>query len=199
MNYDVYDMHYVLGLGNPEDKYVGTRHNVGRDFLYDFHDGNWQFDKHAKAWRVKSTLAGKEIEWLLPDTYMNNSGDTARFLVEKLAAKPEDIIVVYDDIDLPIGDLRVSAGRGDGGHNGIKSIIKGLGSKDFVRVRIGIAPKSFWTGKTVRPTGQKMSSHVLKKFTKGEQNQLKAVVDKLNETLRLIVERGAAEAMNKVN
>lgn len=199
MTYDVGDMYCILGLGNPEDKYVNTRHNIGRDFLYDFHKGDWQLDKQAQALRAKSTLGGVPVEWLLPETFMNKSGDTVWFLNQKLQVSPAEIIVVYDDIDLPLGELKVSVGRGDGGHNGIKSIIKALGSKDFIRLRVGIAPRSFWTGKTVRPTGQKMSRHVLSKFTKGERNQLATVAEKLNQALSLIVTEGVEKAMNKVN
>lgn len=192
-------MFYILGLGNPEEKYDNTRHNVGRDFVRDLAGVEFQKSKHANALYAWGTVAGEEVEWLLPETYMNKSGDTARYVAEKHGAKPADFIVLYDDVDLAIGEMKVSVGRGDGGHNGIKSLIQALKSKDFVRIRIGVAPKSFWTGKARRPEAAALSRHVLGKFTSGEQKKLAVVRDEVEKALEMIVGEGTQKAMNRFN
>ncbi len=150
-------MFYIVGLGNPGDKYKQTRHNVGRMMVEALkEDGSfsdWTKSKHANALYAHGEVGGGPAELILPETFMNKSGETVRYVVEKHEAKPEDFIVVHDDIDLPFGELKTGVGRGAGGNNGVESIIKHLGSKDFVRVRVGIAPRSFWTGEVKRPQG----------------------------------------------
>lgn len=193
-------MFYILGLGNPESKYDGTRHNVGRDFVRVLAgESGWDTSKHANAQYVWGTVAETDVEWLLPETYMNKSGDTARYVAEKHGATPQQFVVLYDDVDLAIGELKVSVGKGDGGHNGIKSIIGALKSKDFVRIRVGVAPKSFWTGKARRPEAAALSRHVLGKFSSGEQKKLADVRDKVEQVLETVVKDGVEIAMNQFN
>ncbi|MCA9363913.1 aminoacyl-tRNA hydrolase, partial [Candidatus Kaiserbacteria bacterium] len=170
-------MWYVIGLGNPGDKYAGTRHNIGRDTLLVLRDegsfGAWEFHKYAMAQSAKGELGGETVELVLPETFMNKSGDTVRYLVEKEGARAGQCVVVYDDVDLPFGEVKVSVGRGAGGHNGVQSIIDALGSREFVRVRIGIAGKSFWTGKVRRPkAGAPLTRHVLGMFSSSEREKL---------------------------
>ncbi len=146
-------MHYIVGLGNPGEKYKNTRHNIGWTVLDYFieNEGLPGLVDSAKYAGSMSTgvVNGQEVTILYPNTFMNKSGSAVRKLVPKEEA--EKLVVVYDDVDLPVGDIKVSVGRGAGGHNGVASIIESLGSKDFVRVRVGIAPVSFWTGKAGRP------------------------------------------------
>ncbi len=150
-------MFYIVGLGNPGEKYENTRHNVGKHFLKCFaerhHFGAWEKDKGANALYTRGSVSEALIELLMPETYMNNSGDSVRYLKNKHDVTPEELILVYDDIDLPLGTFKISKGKGDGGHNGVSSVIKAFGSKDFVRIRIGIAGTSLWTGKPKRPNG----------------------------------------------
>lgn len=193
-------MYYIVGLGNPGDKYKQTRHNVGRMSLeWLVSQGDWEKSKHANALYSRGELSGEAIEFLLPETFMNKSGDTVRYVVTKHNATPEQFIAVHDDIDLPFGEIKVSVGKGAGGNNGVDSIIEALKSKDFVRVRIGIAPTSFWTGKVKRPAGHQLSSFVLKPFTSGELKKLEDVYPQVKEVLTCIVTEGVTKAMNRFN
>jgi len=141
---------------------------------------------------------GTEIKILYPDTFMNNSGSAVVKCVPSSDIKK--LVVVHDDIDLPFGDIKVVQGRGGGGNNGVTSIIQKLGSKDFVRIRVGIAPKSFWTGKTKRPAGGgPLERFVLKSFSRTEQKELDFVYEKVKEALEILMSDGAEAAMNTCN
>lgn len=196
-------MIYIIGLGNPGEKYASTRHNVGRLVLEWIAEregyGAWGSDKHANARTVRGSVAGNPVEFFEPETYMNKSGDTVKYLKDKHGATPGDVVVVYDDVELPLGELKISVGKGAGGHNGITSIINALGSKDFVRIRVGISPKSFWTGKTKRPTGDRMSKYVLGRFSNGELEKVSEVSERAYGALQLILTDGTTAAMNKYN
>src|SRR5690606_4374873 len=137
-------MYYIVGLGNPGKEYEHTRHNVGFFLLEifaqeaglpSFHESNAQ-----SGYVSQGVFEGEEVTLLMPTTFMNASGSAVAKLVP--AGSSDKLVVVYDDIDLPVGELRVSFGRGDGGHNGVKSIIEKLGTKDFVRIRIGVGKRS---------------------------------------------------------
>jgi PTH1 family peptidyl-tRNA hydrolase len=196
-------MYYLIGLGNPGQQYEHTRHNVGQLAVRAIADSqgaaSWTPDKVAHALVTDLVMADTPIRALLPQTYMNQSGQTARYLKEKHGATPAEIIVVYDDVDLPLGEMKVSVGRGDGGHNGVKSVMSALGSKDFVRLRIGVSRTSFWTGKTVRPQGAALSRHVLARFSTSEIKKLETVYPKVEQALTLIVRDGVEKAMNVCN
>jgi len=193
-------MKYIVGLGNPGTEYSNTRHNVGwvaLDYLIDTVGLPSHFASSKYAGRVSEGMLGaKEVTFLYPDTFMNKSGSAVQKLVPK--GQSEDLIVVYDDVDIPVGEIKVSFGRGDGGHNGIKSIVSSLGTKDFARVRIGIAPKSFF-GKTKRPKGDRLPKHVLGDFKKREQNDLEEGLQKAKEAIELIVQGGVEVAMGRYN
>lgn len=150
-------MKCIIGLGNPGIKYKDTRHNVGFmviDELLDRH--NWKLDK--EKYRGSYTVEhynGEKMMLVKPQTYMNLSGECIRPLMEYYNLAPEDIVVIYDDLDLPTGKIRLRQKGGHGGHNGIRSTIDQLGTKDFPRMRIGIG----------RPTGQmKVPDYVLGTF-----------------------------------
>ncbi|MEM9336558.1 MAG: aminoacyl-tRNA hydrolase [Patescibacteria group bacterium] len=195
-------MFYIVGLGNPGDKYANTRHNVG-----------WQaLDLALQAWNLPSLIEEKSssgrttegkvgeeyVQVLYPDTYMNNSGSAVIKMVPK--GEVSKLIVVHDDIDLPLGQVKVGKGRGAGGNNGIKSIIEKLGSKDFVRIRIGIAPKSFWTGEQQRPAGGgALERFVLKPFGMLERGKLPEVYETARLAIEEVLKNGPEAAMNKYN
>ncbi len=195
-------MHYLVGLGNPDDEHKKNRHNVGfmaLDFIIKTlnlptpANSSVYFGKY-----IKTQIDNEEISILYPDTYMNHSGKSVRSLV------PSDdissLIVLYDDIALPIGEIRISYDRGDGGHNGIKSIISSLNSREFIRVRIGVAQTAFWTGKIKQLTGEALPKFVLSNFSVSEQDKLnKEVFPKVLESIRLIMDEGYAKAMNQFN
>jgi PTH1 family peptidyl-tRNA hydrolase len=195
-------MFYIVALGNPGEKYARTRHNVG-----------WMaIDVALQAWNLPSLIAeskysgrttmgglkNQPIRVLYPDTYMNNSGTAVKKFVA--THDVENLIVVHDDIDLPFGEVRVNYGRGAGGNNGVDSIIKKLGTKNFVRVRIGIAPTSIWTGRVKRPRGGgPLERYVLKEFSKKEQQQLPKVLETVRDVIETVLESGVEVAMNQYN
>ena len=195
-------MRYVIGLGNPGSRYEGTRHNVGQLALAwlveQIQAPAFTSDKLVRARTTTIQLGEETATLLLPQTFMNRSGETVGYL-KKQGMQPDQLVVVYDDVDLPVGELKVSYSRGDGGHNGLASIISAFGSKDFPRVRIGVARTNFWTGKTVRPGGAALPGHVLSRFTSGEQKKLMLVYPKVERALTLIVNDGVERAMNEVN
>lgn len=193
-------MYYLVGLGNPGEKYTDTRHNVGWLAL-DYCRHAWQLpeliESRTDSGRITAgVVCEAAVKVLYPDTFMNNSGSAVRKLVPKSETK--QLIVVHDDIDLPFGQIKLVQGRGGGGNNGVNSIIEKLGTKDFIRVRIGIAPTSFWTGKTKRPAGGgPLERFVLKPFGKAEQKELDFVYEKVKEAIEIIMKDGLETAINK--
>lgn len=192
-------MHYIVGLGNPGKEYENTRHNVGwmvLDYLVTLGLPT-PVSSSKYAGRIsEGILAGQEVTLLYPDTFMNKSGSAVKKLVPK--EQEGSLVVVYDDVDIPVGEIKVSFGRGDGGHNGITSIINALGTKEFTRVRVGIAPKSFF-GKIKRPKGARLPKHVLGDFKKREQKELEVALEKAKMAIETIVQEGVEKAMNSHN
>jgi PTH1 family peptidyl-tRNA hydrolase len=198
-------MHYIVGLGNPGEKYANTRHNMGwviLDHLRSLVDfPALKEDKKFSGRTTEGRIAGEMVTVLYPDTFMNSSGAAVRKLVPHDAIK--HLVVLYDDIDLPLGEVRVSYGRGSGGHNGLTSIIEKLGSKDFVRVRIGIGKTGFWPwekGVAKRPAGgSALERYVLGNFTKKELDVIDKVSVQILEVVATIVSKGHVAAMNLFN
>jgi PTH1 family peptidyl-tRNA hydrolase len=195
-------MFYIVGLGNHGEKYQNTRHNVGWlvcDYVREQAKLPELIGDKAMSGRVtEGVIVGTPVRLLYPDTYMNNSGSAAVKFVPK--AEIGNLIVIHDDIDLPLGEIKLGKGRGDGGNNGIKSLIEKLGTKDFIRIRIGIAPRSFWTGEVKRPKGGgPLERFVLKPFTTKEEAQLKEVKECAYGALQEILLHGLEIAMNKFN
>ena len=195
-------MFYIVALGNPGDKYTNTRHNVGwlaTDYFLQKNSLPSLVGSKALSGRMtEGVVGGKEVIVLFPDTFMNNSGSAVVKLVP--VKEVESLVVIHDDIDLPLGEVKVGKGRGAGGHNGVNSIIKKLDSRDFVRVRIGVAPKSIWTGKTKRPAGGgPLECFVLKNFSGLEAKKLPDIFKRVNTALELVLTEGVEKAMNKIN
>jgi PTH1 family peptidyl-tRNA hydrolase len=184
-------MFLIVGLGNPGEKYINTRHNVGflviDELKKKLNFSDFIFDKKSN-----SLLSKKEdIILAKPNTYMNLSGLTARALSKYYKMENENQIIVHDDIDLLLGKIRISKGQGSAGHKGVESIIKDLGTKSFVRIRIGIQPK---TGKP-----KKTEEFVLKKFNKGEEKIVAEAVKRAAEAIKTIMKDGLEKAMNEFN
>lgn len=191
----------IVGLGNKGEEYASTRHNVGWIILERIIDQEGLpspvLSNTNSGMISEGVYHSQEVRILFPYTFMNKSGSA----VAKTLARDttlNNLIVVHDDIDLPFGSIKVSTGRGSSGHNGVKSIIDTLGTKNFTRIRIGIAQKGFF-GIIKRPTGEKLSRFVLGTFTKQEMLQLEKIQSLVSRALTLIVTEGLARAMEESN
>jgi peptidyl-tRNA hydrolase, PTH1 family len=177
-------MKLVVGLGNKGAEYENTRHNTGR----------------IMAGLVEKKLEdGKnKIKFLLPDTFMNTSGKAVAPLV-KTKKDLKDLVVIYDDIDLPLGRMKISFNRSSGGHNGLQSIIRALKSEEFLRIRVGIAPATP-SGKLRKPKGEKnVIKFILGEFKKSELDELKKLSKKVAEALDTIFSESKEKAMSLYN
>jgi len=187
-------MHLIVGLGNPKKEYEGTRHNVGRDLLLDFAKKNsfpeFSENKKFNALSSERKLEKQKIILLLPETFMNLSGDAVGKAIRFFKIKPENILVLQDDIDLPFKKAKISFDKNSGGHKGIEDIIKKLGTKKFWRLRIGI-----------NPTKKKKDAMtvVLKNFSKKEQEELKKLKKKIDEAILSFILKSPEKAMAEFN
>lgn len=186
------NLHLVVGLGNPGDKYALTRHNIGFQFL-DFLASRHRLLFSQSKWRaqtVRASLWGHSVLLVKPDTFMNLSGQAVAALAGFYQVPAERILVIHDDIDLEVGRVRIVKARGAGGHNGIRSIIEHLGDRDFVRVRVGVG----------RPPGQVPVEHyVLSRFNADESTQIETAMEGIETATRLVLVDGPVPAMNAVN
>lgn len=192
----------VVGLGNPGEEYYETRHNTGRLIVEalakDFSVGEWKEDKKLKALRARGRCGTHSIEFVLPDTFMNRSGNVLTTLVGSIKAA-ERLVVVHDDLDLPFPTLKVSFNRGSGGHRGVDSIIKAIKTKAFVRFRVGIS-KATPKGKIKKPSGEdEVQEYILGGFKKDELLELKAIARRAGTILNLLINEGRERAMNISN
>ncbi len=194
-------MYTIVGLGNPGDEYKNTRHNVGWILLEEVIAKNTlpSFIKSSAYGGMLSegVLYGTDVGILLPTAFMNNSGSAVMKYLKEHGAL-DTLVVVHDDIDLPLGEVRIGFDRGAGGHNGVKSIIDACNSKAFIRIRIGIAQKGFFGG-IKRPTGEKLSDFVLGTFKSGEMKALSEIGERVARALELILTKGVKDAMQEVN
>jgi len=194
----------IIGLGNPGGEYKNTRHNVGRIILEKFANTNadsfssWEESGKLKALYSKGKIGKNNVELLMPETFMNNSGVSVKKIITS-SKKAENLVVIYDDLDLGFGDFKVSFNRGSGGHKGLESIIKNIKTKGFIRVRVGISPVTP-KGKIRKPKGEKkVLDWVMKDFKKIEMEILKKISKKTNEAIEIIIKDGRVKAMNKFN
>jgi peptidyl-tRNA hydrolase, PTH1 family len=184
----------IVGLGNPGTKYAQTRHNVGFDLI----------DLLAKRWQISLSdrkqfqgVYGEgvgsnniKIKLLKPQTFMNLSGQSVRATLDWFKLSPESVLVVYDDLDLPLGKIRLRLSGSAGGHNGMKSIISHLGTQNFPRVRIGIG----------QSTGEKDTiAHVLGKFSKAETIVVDEVIYLVKDAIEMSLKQGVEKAMSLYN
>lgn len=197
----MFAMYYIVALGNPGAEYETTRHNMGwlvaASFLVAHNLPGLVHSGKYVSRLSEGVIAGSPVTVLFPETFMNKSGSAVQKLVSR--AEAHQLIAIYDDVDLALGEVRISFGRGDGGHNGIASIIAALDTKDFIRVRVGISPTSLLTGKTKRPVGDKLQRYVMGHFTKRELGKVEGVGRRVSEVLETIVRDGYVAAMNRFN
>ncbi|MCD6300241.1 MAG: aminoacyl-tRNA hydrolase [Dehalococcoidales bacterium] len=187
-------MKLVVGLGNPGKQYEKNRHNVGFmaiDVFANKHDIGLSVKK-KKALFGKGRFNGEEVILLKPQTFMNLSGEAVLYLASFLKIKSEDIIVVADDSDLPLGMIRIRKNGSSGGHNGIKSLIYSLKTSNFPRVRIGI-------GRPPEDSRVELSDYVLQDFTEEEFKVIRSILDDVADALYIIITSSIDQAMNKYN
>jgi len=192
----------IAGLGNPGKEYEKTRHNTGRIVLDVFREkyrfSDWVEKNKVKALVSEGALDKFDVDLIEPDNFMNNSGKVLAGFIKSVKAAGR-LVVIYDDIDLPLGTFKIAFDRGDGGHNGLASIIRALKTKQFIRVRVGIAPTTP-TGKLKKPKGeQKILDYLMGEFKPKELDVLKKVARKVAEALGVIVVEGKEKAMNRFN
>ena len=192
----------IVGLGNPGEEYTDTRHNAGRMALEvagkKLCAGEWKEDKKAKATVQKGVIGKAPAVFVLPDTFMNKSGTAVLKYVKSVKAA-ERMIVVYDDLDLPMGTIKLSFNRGSGGHKGIESITRALKTKKFTRIRIGVS-RATTSGKIKKPSGEDdVINFILARFKPAEMAELKIVFKKVTEAIEAIVTEGPERAMNTFN
>jgi PTH1 family peptidyl-tRNA hydrolase len=195
-------MYIIVGLGNPGQEYVCTRHNTGRivlgKFVKDFVDGEVGFSKKYKALVGEGKIKKEKFTILFPETFMNKSGASVAPLVTS-KKKAEQLVVVYDDLDLPLGKIKISWNRGSGGHKGLESIIRAVKTKEFLRIRVGTSPATP-SGKLKKPHGEKeVERFILGDFSKKEDEVLKKVSKEVAEAIETLVTEGRGTAMSVFN
>ena len=198
-------MRIIAGLGNPGKEYEETRHNAGRLVLEEFRQKNkladWSFDKKLNALISPGIIKKNKVLLVWPETFMNKSGlALKKIIVSK--KKAADLIIVHDDLDLPLGKFKISFGKNSGGHKGVESIIKNIKTKDFARIRIGIAPTTP-SGKINPPAGgPKIDKHLdflTQRFKPRELKTIKNISKKISQALETIITDGLQKAMNEFN
>lgn len=180
-------MKLIVGLGNPGEKYKKTRHNIGFVVIdklvenLNFNVSDFRNSKNAKAKYLKGQYSEKIIEFLKPMNFMNNSGLAVAYAIKKHNSNPQtDLIVIHDDKDILLGDVKIQKDKSDAGHNGVKSIINHLGTQDFTRVRVGIAPEN---PQKIEDT----ANFVLKKFGWLEKKKINKGIEKAVEEIKKII------------
>ncbi|MFA6608759.1 MAG: aminoacyl-tRNA hydrolase [Candidatus Paceibacterota bacterium] len=172
----------LVPLGNPGEKYARTRHNAARVLIDMIRDD------------IKNIL---ECEIFIPETFMNESGKSVSEYMRYHEGR--ELVVIYDDKDLPCGTFRISFDRGSGGHNGIKSIIDSLGAKDFIRIRIGIAPHDVDGKIILPPSGMEVQDYVMGKIREDEEESLRAITHDVLGAIKTIIDEGYQKAMERYN
>jgi PTH1 family peptidyl-tRNA hydrolase len=193
VNFERYGVKLIVGLGNPGPEYELTPHNLGfltidqlaEDLNVDVRN------RQCRALTARTTIGSEPVVLAKPETFMNLSGVSVRDLVEKLEIRPEtDPVVIQDELDLPFGTLKIHRARSSAGHNGIESIIDSLGTKDFLRIRIGVAPEyKVEDGK----------DYLLSPMSKTQQKVVDAVLIDAADAAKMIVKDGPAVAMLRFN
>jgi PTH1 family peptidyl-tRNA hydrolase len=192
----------IVGLGNPGEEYKQTRHNTGRMILENIAKSNdfpdWKDNMKLKSLCSKGEIGKEKFDFMLPETFMNNSGNAVCQIIDD-KKKLKNLVVVYDDIDLPLGSLKISFNRSSGGHNGLESVIKKVKSREFVRIRIGVSPVTS-SGKLRKPKGEEaVLKFLLGKYKEDELKEIKKISQKVGEIIEMIASEGKDKAMSLYN
>ncbi len=189
----------IIGLGNPGQKFQKTRHNLGWQVLdllqkkwkKEHNFSNWKKVKKFKAEINKGKIGNKKIILVKPLTFMNLSGQAIKLLISYYKIQPKDLFVIHDDIDIPLGKIKISKNQGAAGHKGIQSMIEELGTKNFARLRIGIKPENS------KP--KNVEKFVLLKVNKNDEKNIEEAIGKTIEAIEKIIKEGLEKTMNKFN
>ncbi len=198
----------IIGLGNKGEEYDNTRHNIGKEVLLHFakahEDSDWKEDKKLKAKVAKIKIDKNSATLIIPEMFMNQSGLAIRSLSKAGGGvfKPEQVILIHDDMDLPLGSFKISFNRGSGGHRGVESVSKVIKSTEFTRVRIGVSPVTA-KGLVKKPKGEDaVVTFILGKFKPVEVESLHKVSKWVGEALEMIIsdaKQGREKAMGMYN
>jgi len=187
-------MHLVVGLGNPGRQYENTRHNVGFKAVTKLAKrlkAELSFKSNLDSLSCRTDVSGSDVVLLLPQTYMNNSGQAVVLAMKKYNIKPENIIVVHDEIDLLPGTIKIKNGGGSAGHNGIRSIISSVGSGGFIRIRIGVGKPEC--------DGQTGAEYVLSDISGKDKKEIGRCIDNACDAIESIITEGIVSATNVFN
>lgn len=198
----LYMSYVIVGLGNPGEEYKNTRHNTGRIVLEYFQKNknfsDWEEKKKNKVLISSGKIGKSKVVLLEPDNFMNNSGKSIAPIITN-AKKAEKLILVYDDMDIPLGTIKISYNRGSGGHRGVESVIKSVKTKAFIRLRIGVAVTTP-SGKIKKPKGeQKVLDFLMGEFKPKELDVLKQISKNTVLALETIIIEGKEKAMGMYN
>lgn len=192
-------MHYVIGLGNPENEYGNTRHNAGKIFVKALgelaHASVWKRDPYGKTTFSQGILKDVSVTFVLSETYMNESGLSVSSIYKK---EHSSVLIVHDDLDLAIGTYKISRNKGDGGHNGITSILKALPNETIIRLRIGVSPIDT-EGNIRRIPSEEQVEYVLKPFSENEKEKMLALIPEIFSMLEVFFKEGVDKAMTLYN
>lgn len=198
----------IVGLGNPGEKYDNTRHNIGFDTLDSLlkkyepvNESSWDDNKKTKSFIKKLTIGSIPCLLAKPQTYMNNSGMAVNLLLQYYKIKPEELIVIHDELDLPLGKIQIRFGGGTAGHNGLESIIDTLKTDKFVRIRMGVGhPKGKDRGpKSEVKSDDSVSNYVVSHFVETEHKDVRNMKKHVQKQLELLLKHGLDTFMSKFN
>ncbi|MGM0629336.1 MAG: aminoacyl-tRNA hydrolase [Patescibacteria group bacterium] len=194
-------MLYIIGLGNSGEKYENTRHNVGFvvvDLLRDnWGFESWKLDRYVNSFLSCGVVEGEETVLVKPNTYMNNSGKAVSGLLKKREMRADQCVLVHDEIDLPLGFVKMSFARGEGGHRGVRSVVNALGTKDILRIRVGILPEGVEQGSLKRVGGKNaVERFILGNFNREEREGIIKAGGRVKEYLETLIREDREKAVS---
>ena len=185
----------ILGLGNPDREYEGTRHNAGRSaaeyFAKKIGAGDFEFDKKSNSLIAEGKVEKNKVLIALPETFMNKSGSAATKLIRS-KKELKELVVIHDDLDIPLGRFKISYGKSSGGHKGVESVMRALKTKNFVRIRIGVSPKN-------KPAQKEVMEFIIGKFKPAELEIFKKINKRVSDALETMTNGSLEKAMSQFN
>ncbi len=195
-------MKLIVGLGNPEDHYINTRHNLGFEMIDELvkkMDGEgWKMEEKFKSYILRYAQNDKDLLFVKPQTYMNNSGMAVKSLISYYKIAPEEVIIIHDELDLPLGKIKVRLGGAAAGHHGVESIIAALGTDQFIRVRLGIGNLKTKSSEHKHTHGS-AEKYVLEPFLHSEHAPVKHMIKQAIKAVEILLEKGLPVAQNQFN